>query len=610
VFVCVAELNQAAGRERLRYAGAQDYFDRLDARTLPTHEGELNPEFTGCYTSHILVKQRNRAAETALLSAEKACAAASALFAAAYPTCSLNSLWECLSICQFHDGICGCHVDEVTDDLNADYERIIRQSDRLRERALSVLAAEGTPRAGAMLVFNPVAAPRRDMVRVAASPDWSPLDRDGQTLPAQRDGDATCVLVSSPGFGVSRLGGGAAPPPAAEVTSDPAALDRLVLETRRCRVSIEHGDLNIVSKGVHDALLAPHGFGEILFREDRGDLWTEELFGLRLGRDACTERVVRVERGPVFTRVHLVGAALPLEKGVDRGMVWDGFDSLAWEKEYTFFEELDHFELRLSLVWHGSNTKVQIAFPLLLDPLTAAATYETPFGCAVRDPYYGVAVKNDERRRRVPANVFTRAKGDWPALGWVDYSDERGGLTVANRGTPGHQLQDGSVMVSLLRSPTRKASAFVPGPSSWENGKRVYEFAFLPHTGGADMRSVDLGRRFNRPLTVQVPAVGSGAPPPSAESQSTLLRIDPPRVVLAAFKKAEHGDGHVARLYEPLGQETTVRIVPRFSFSACWTADLNENLVEKTDGAALRFAPFEIKTLVFLPEPRSSAVPE
>jgi len=46
-----------------------------------------------------------------------------------------------------------------------------------------------------------------------------------------------------------------------------------------------------------------------------------------------------------------------------------------------------------------------------------------------------------------------RAGGDWPAVGWGGVEYGGGGLAVLNRGTPSYRCEDGTVLVSVVRSP-------------------------------------------------------------------------------------------------------------------------------------------------------------
>ena len=598
VFELVRELNADADEKPYCFASASDYYRTLDAEALPRYQGELNPEFTGCYTTHIRLKQLNRAAENGLLTAEALLAIASLRSGQSYPGAVLDDLWDRLALWQFHDSICGCHIDAVTDEAQDDLNAIVRSAHGLQERGLSTLASGSRSDEASITVFNPCLTPREDVISLDVPGDFVSVGPDGEPRPAQRDGHQTCVPVSVPPFGFTVLRGAAGPVPEAEAISDPETLRNTSFETDTYHVGITEGELDICAKFLEEPVIGAEGFGEIMFREDRGDMWTENYLGTALGREYYTERVERIVSGPVFTRVHLLGQVRPGEHGPDHGLLWDGFEPFSWEKEVTFFQRLPWFLVKVSVVWQGKNTEIGIRFPLRVDPLAASAVYSIPFGHVERQPYYEVEAAYSQTARDFPQSIYQRAKGNWPALGWVDYSDQRSGVTVANRGTPGHRLQNGVVTVSLLRSPTGPASGFVPGRTSWENGRRVAEFGLLPHAGALNADGVAFGEAFNRPL-VSHPGVPESAAASGGMPSGSVLALDAEGIVLSAFKMSEDGECVVARFYEALGRAVSATLSTGFEVEESWLADLNESPQVPLEDLRLEFGPFEIKTVVF-----------
>ena len=597
VFELIGELNASSEEKPYCFAATSEYYQTLDPESLPQYQGELNPEFTGCYTSHIRVKHLNRSAENNLLTAEAILAIASLQKGQTYPTTQLDHLWERLCLWQFHDSICGCHTDAVADEACDDLSAIVNSACGLQERGLAYLGEERPSGETVVTLFNPCLAPRDEVVALELPDDFIPADRDGQPLPAQRDGLQTCVTVSAPplGFtGLRRCSGTVSDP---EVINSPEQLKQVRFETDWYQVGAEDGELNIQPKAVGEPVFEAPGFGEIMFREDGGDLWTEDYLGTALGSDYYRERIERVTRGPVFTRVHLLGEVLPGTHGHDHGLLWDGFEPFRWEKELTFYQALKSFHVKVSVIWQGRNTEIGIRFPLRVDPLKARATYAIPFGHLERQPYYEVESTYSETARSFPSSIYQRAKGNWPALGWVDYSDSRFGVTIANRGQPGHRLQNGVATVSLLRSPTRQASGFVPGLGSWENGMRTAEFGLFPHADGLAADSVAFGEAFNRPLRSHIGAPLSGHP--SGDTPQSVLSVDCDGIGLTALKRSQDGNRLVARFCESLGREITATLSTGFQPEDCWLADLNENPQTPLTDLQLAFTPFEIKTVLF-----------
>ncbi len=595
VFSLLPEMSERTGKH-YTLATVRDVVAGVDPDGLEQVHGEFNPEFTGCYTTRIRIKQLNRRAEAALFAAEAVNALAGIAGGQPYPAERLRGLWERLFVCQFHDGICGCHVSAVADELDDDYHHIIAGAEVMSGVGMAAMTRPDKAGAGAdsLLLFNPTLDERDEVVFLRGTPLQAPLDADGNLLPAQQDGDCLAVRLRVGGMKLSSISFSVEEASGPRITHNPGKLD---LDLPYYRVGYESGSLEIEPKFMQLNPLAGTGFGEIRFREERGDLWTEELCGPVYGVDDCEETIERVEEGPVFTRILLHGAVLPRARAFHGSGSWEGFESLEWEKEWLFFRDVREFRLRLTLLWKGNNTHVAVDFPLTIDPLQATATYEVPFGCVSREPYYEVPCRVRKTARDFDAGVLSRAKGDWPALGWVDYSDRNAGLTLANSGTPGHQLKAGSITVSLLRSPTRMGSHFLPEPDAWDNGKRVYDFRLLPHEGGLSAAAPRLGRAANHPFVVcgPLPHLSSGS---VRYEDDPLVGIDRPEIALSALKRAEDGSGFILRVYECMGRACEAEVSFCEKVKNVWSTDMNEKVLEPITGNKLTFRPFEIKTLM------------
>ncbi|MGV0802113.1 alpha-mannosidase, partial [Mycolicibacterium elephantis] len=78
---------------------------------------DMNPIYTGCHVSYIDTKQANRAAEDAVLDAEKFAVFAGLLGGATYPHAALAKAWVQLAYGAHHDAITGSESDQVYLDL-------------------------------------------------------------------------------------------------------------------------------------------------------------------------------------------------------------------------------------------------------------------------------------------------------------------------------------------------------------------------------------------------------------------------------------------------------------------------------------------------------------
>src|SRR5258706_12950104 len=111
------------------------------------------------------------------------------------PAESLDEAWEPVLFNQFHDIICGSHLDEIYEHSLNRYYGAANTVNLATERALDALTAqidtrgEGLP----LVVFNPLAHERSDVVRCTvglADEKWEWLaltDDQGSEIPLQID---------------------------------------------------------------------------------------------------------------------------------------------------------------------------------------------------------------------------------------------------------------------------------------------------------------------------------------------------------------------------------------------------------------------------------------
>ena len=91
----------------------------LDARGVEAspQTRDMNPIYTGKDVSYIDTKQANRAAEDAVLDAERFAVFAGLLGGATYPQAALAKAWVQLAYGAHHDAITGSESDQVYLDL-------------------------------------------------------------------------------------------------------------------------------------------------------------------------------------------------------------------------------------------------------------------------------------------------------------------------------------------------------------------------------------------------------------------------------------------------------------------------------------------------------------
>jgi alpha-mannosidase len=164
----------------------------LDTRALlPSPQTrDMNPVYTGKDVSFIDTKQANRAAENAVLDAEKFAVFAGLASGADYPQAALAKAWVQLAYGAHHDAITGSESDQVYLDLLTGWRDAWELGCAARDNSLAVLSSgvDGGDAANSIVVWNSLAHNRTDVVTARLdAPVGTGVrvrDPDGAELPA------------------------------------------------------------------------------------------------------------------------------------------------------------------------------------------------------------------------------------------------------------------------------------------------------------------------------------------------------------------------------------------------------------------------------------------
>jgi alpha-mannosidase len=165
----------------------------LDARGVAAspQTRDMNPIYTGKDVSYIDTKQANRAAEDAVLDAERFAVFAGLLGGAPYPQAALAKAWVQLVYGAHHDAITGSESDQVYLDLLTGWRDAWQLGTTARDNALALLSSAVSDHAGAddsVVVWNTLTHKRSDVVTVHLQRPLGPgvrvCDHDGAEVPA------------------------------------------------------------------------------------------------------------------------------------------------------------------------------------------------------------------------------------------------------------------------------------------------------------------------------------------------------------------------------------------------------------------------------------------
>ena len=518
----IERLNGTGTLPRLELSSARAFFDRVNGRELPVVHGELLHHSPGCYSAHSGIKQWNRRVENLLQRAEKWCAVAEEIAAQPYPDEQLRDAWKLLLFNQFHDTLAGTSIKPAYDDARDQLGFAATVAELASNRALQALARsidvpfeESTY---PVVVFNPHPWP----VHVGAELEFAGfpnataalVDDEGHDVPVQPtrsfatvNGARGRVVFRAElpplGYRLYRLRAASG-----SHASSPAAFPvELAIDPATGRLATLALDgANVVVDGPHAVVV-----------RDLSDTWGHRVrtYDDAIGELECTS-VRTIEDGPVRRIVR----------------VESRYGSSTLVEEYVLSAGARHVDVRVTVDWREQLKLLKLRYPTG----GADATYEIPYGHVVRP-----------------------ASGDEsPAQSWVS----AGGLAVANDAKYGHDVAEGSIGVTVLRSPVyawHEPKTLDPDGiyDHLDQGRQEFTLRLIPH--GGDWRDADVVRRaaeLNQPVTAMLESSHAGPLP----ARASFATDGQGTVVATVVKRAEDGDALVVRAYESGGRASAARI--------------------------------------------------
>ncbi|MDD4776967.1 MAG: glycoside hydrolase family 38 C-terminal domain-containing protein [Fermentimonas sp.] len=139
----VHELDQIPDYPAVKFSTASDFFRKasMEMEGKPTHFGEMQFIFEGCYTTVSEIKSGNRDSENSLYSNEFF-NTLRWLNGDKYPQTEINNLWKTVVFNQFHDILPGSAIYEANRDAVAGYNETIKKSKELTNEAFLKMADE------------------------------------------------------------------------------------------------------------------------------------------------------------------------------------------------------------------------------------------------------------------------------------------------------------------------------------------------------------------------------------------------------------------------------------------------------------------------------------
>jgi alpha-mannosidase len=586
----------------IRLSTTDAFYDAVEAAPgdLAIHDGELNCEFEGCYTSQSKAKLVNRRGETMLPEAETISLIAACCVGFGYEVEQLRRAWEGVLFNQFHDILAGSSEHEAMEEAVARFReseaiagairiralrRMAEQIDTLTVCGLTIATATpdtigygagdfgvaggvsalsaGNAHAAPIVVFNALPYPRSEMVaakvwdraffdRPIAVRDQEGRLRPGQVIGKSRYGDheSRVVLLAAddvPAGGYKTF----ALLPADQPIERQGALvvSPGIIENEHLRVEVD-----IPSGAVRRLVDKPTAYDCVPDGELMGvlELYREAPHNMSAWEIGEIVEMTRVTAGGVIDES-------------ERYPFLDGSEGLGMVNSWQFPEAgPNRAAVRVSRIVGGSRVISEIALSsgsrqveyTIIAQWTETGSPQT--GVPMLRIAFPVRLTDPKATYEIPFGSIERpANGqEVPALRWADLSGGRigaegdCGITVLNDCKYGHSAQGNIMRVTLLRS------SYDPDPVP-EMCSHKIRFAIVPHDGGCSRsQATRVAAAFNQPMNIIAADLHEGPLPPS----NSFAEVLTPNVVLACLKRAEDSDAVIVRLYEVEGRAVTARV--------------------------------------------------
>ena len=548
------------GMPRVKMEGPVQFFEDMEKKGGPknTYVGELYfSAHRGVYTSQAAIKKGNRKSELALREAEMWGALASAK-GFAYPLPRMDAAWKKLLLNQFHDILPGSSIARVYEDARRDHRWVISEAEAVKNDALSALT-----HGDGFSVFNSLSFSRAGLVKLPERFANGAVTSDGAPVPVQTCDGSLLAQVTVPPCGAVCL------TPGESAVQGENAARAYVTETGA-----------ILENEFVRALL--NGQGEVISFTDKET--GREFAAGPLNHLLAYKDVPRmfdawdIDSNYIDAPVALDGEAklTVKEAGGLRAVLHVSrkiMDS-AWEQDIV----LPAYSRRLDFVtdvdWRELHRLLKVEFPV---SVTAAE--------GINEIQFGYMTRPTHRSRLYDKDRFEVCNQRYSAL-----CDQSHGAAVLNDCKYGVSMNGNALQLSLLRaaaSPEMRA----------DNGNHAFTYSFIGWEGSfLESPVVREAYDLNAPLQT----VNGGCEPFSAFS------VDKANVFIDTVKPAEDGSGDIIlRLYEAKRGDTACNLTVNLPIQSAFLCDMLENKLEAlplADGrAALRFHPFEVKTIRLAP---------
>lgn len=500
-------------------ATPDDVYAEMADRDLPSYSGELllRRHGVGCYTSRAIAKRWNAQAERLADATERANSLA-AVLGYPYPKREIDTAWKRFLWHQFHDDITGTSIPEAYAISYNDYIISLNQlSEELVGGIRNVSAHLDTTGKGVpIIVFNPVAFQRKEVVRVRVPEGDFQVYQAEDVIPSQRRDDVLqfTAEVSGTGLKVYHILPG-------KTETDNSLLysktEDHIFQNEFYRVMVDQtGDIISVFDLELNMELLQDPIRLVRFDNESRKWPSWEILYHDLESPQELEyrnvEIKLLEKGPV----RLV---LEIKRSFGHSDITQQISVMAGIKRVEIDYQIDWFE---------QASLLKLDFPLVLEPELAA------YDCGAGVIYRGI---NKTNLYEVPAQEF------------VSLSDEARTISLMSDCKYGWDRPERNrLRLSLIHTPE---GSFGPAKQHLQDlGEHRFRVAITSHEGDFDQASVEQAQAFRQPMRTFYSEAHQGELGP----EISLLSTDQAGLKVMAIKQAQDNDKFVVRVQDVSGK--------------------------------------------------------
>ena len=592
----VHQLDKTPGYPAVKFTTAGNFFNRISGEMSgqPTHYGEMQFIFEGCYSNVADIKEGNRNCENSLYGSEFF-STLRWLNGDQYPADELRDLWKTVTFNQFHDILPGSGINEANKEAVARYSEVLRRSTELRDNAFRKMADEVKFKTGMgqpVVAYNLQPTSRKTVVEAnvyshsepvsVKSTSWgnfygskniSPIDKGQGKVPTVlvRDGSGKSypaqivwAKVTPPGFTskvqfiVDQFPAGGYKTFYVDMTktgeyNDPVPFKDNTFDTDFFSVKLDMktgGIVSLFDKRTNTEIVKNGGQLNTLriFMEDKkGGMKSWVLNKNTKIEDVTNVKSVKiVENGPVRACVETV-KTWGKSRFIERMYLYRSYPRITYDMEVHWLEtgsdSTDSPMLRavFPLAMQDSRFYNQVPFDVIERPANGKiGGKETPESLKHRNDYGIAAEANDGQ--------------EVPAQKWVDVTDGKTGIALLNKSKYGHSYHNGELRLTLMRA--------AGDPDIYPNlGKFNISYALYPHAGDWKNLVWAEGEDFNVPVyAAEPPSLALAKKHATRPEEESFFSVNPLNVVMTGVKQSEEGEELIVRLVEVEGKATSAKI--------------------------------------------------